>query len=70
MVKRLFALLKRNDFDAEECFELLTFHLDPIHSVQVDVLSDSIKNLDFDAALKHVKTLAQRIDICLGGENG
>ena len=70
MMQQLHTLLKMNDFEAEECFELLTFHLDPSHSKEVKLLSDAINSLEYDTALKHLNSLAKKMEVCLGGPNG
>lgn len=72
MVRRLEALLRGNEFEAEECFESLKRHLDDsIHHKELEVLSRHIRNLDYKNAVAVLVELARKENIRIeGGASG
>ena len=71
-LRRLGGLLRKNEFEAEECFESLKKQLDAstCHK-ELEVLSHHIRNLDFPNAFAALIELADKRNIRIeGGSNG
>ncbi len=68
LLVELYALLRENDLDAEDCFYSVKEHLnDPIFQKEIERLEDNISRLDFKGAQAPLVEIAEAMNVSLSG---